>query len=110
MKNLESTTEGVWIELLSVQLTTDQEALLLSQSEADRDAQQALMQQIKMQSETPAQAVDAALAQSKYLEVKPPLEEHDTYQLIAVNLSISENIIFGIINFRINGNHMQIRF
>ncbi len=106
MKNLQSTTEGVWIELKSVTLTEEQIDLMSSTKEDDQDAKIELSQLIKSQREVSAQEEDILIAQTKYNEVKSTLEETDVYQLISFNFFDNE----GILNCRVNGEHKQIRF
>jgi hypothetical protein len=107
MKNLQSTTEGTWIELNQVELTEEQIALLMS---TDEEAKIELINEIKSLRETVAQEEDAALAQAKYEEVKPALKETDTYQLISFDTAINEETLSGILNYRVNGEHKQTRF
>jgi hypothetical protein len=110
MKNLQSTIEGTWVELLPVELTENERTLLMSKNESDREAQATLIARIKSEREQPALQSDAGVAQAKYLQVKPTLEEGQTYQLIAMDASISEGNISGILNCRVNVEHKQIRF
>lgn len=106
MKNLQSTTEGTWIELKQVQLTEEQKTLLNSNDEANTEAVTALLAEIKSLREVVAQEEDSALAQVKYEEVKPTLKETDIYQLISFDITDNN----GILNCRVNGEHKQIRF
>jgi hypothetical protein len=110
MKNLQSIKEGTWVELKQVELTEEQTTLLLSKEESNKEAKQTLIQKIKTEIEQSALESDAELAQTKYEEIKPTLEEGQTYQLIGMNVSISEEKINGILNCRVNGDHKQIRF
>jgi hypothetical protein len=105
MKNLQSTTEGTWVELKQVQLTEEQKILLQSKEESDKEAIAALFAEIKALREVEAQEEDVVLAQAKYEEVKPILKETDVYQLISFNISNNT----GILNCRVNGEHKQIR-
>lgn len=111
MKNYQSTTEGTWIELLKVELTEEQKALLISTNEADRDAQKELRAQIKSEREGQVEEAKATELTTFYQGVKPELKEDDSYQLISADLSEKEESVFkGILNFRVNGEHKQIRF
>jgi hypothetical protein len=108
MKNLQSTTEGTWVELKQVELTEEQKTLLQSKKESDKEAIKALFAEIKALREVEAQEEDAVLAQAKYEAIKLSLKlkETDVYQLISFNISNNT----GILNYRINGEHKQIRF
>lgn len=110
MKNIQLTTEGIWIELVSVELTETEKNLLMSKEELDKEAKETLVEKIKSEREQPASKKDAEIAQKKYEEIKPILEEGQTYQLIAMNASINDGNISGILNCRVNGEHKQIRF
>lgn len=105
MKNLQSTIEGTWIELKSVPLTEEQKTLLSSTDSNDIQAIQTLLASIKSQREVEALEADATIAQSKYNEIKPSVDE---YQLIAMNIEIDS--MSGILNYREKGEHKQIRF
>lgn len=106
MKNLQSTVEGTWVELKQVQLTEEQKTLLNSNDEANREAIKALLAEIKSLREVAAPKKDATLAQEKYEEVKPTLKETDVYQLISFDITGNN----GILNYRVNGEHKQVRF
>lgn len=106
MKNLQLTTEGVWIELKEFSLTEEQINLMVSTKEEDQDAKIELLQLIKSQREVDAQEEDILIAQAKYNEIKSTLEETDIYQLISFNICDNK----GILNCRVNGEHKQIRF
>lgn len=110
MKNLQSTTEGTWLELVSVELTEVEKTLLMSKEESDKEAKEKLVEKIKSEIEKPASKEDTELVQKLYESIKPTLEKDQTYQLIAMNASIKEGHISGILNCRVNGEHKQIRF
>jgi len=111
MKNLQSTTEGTWIELLPVELTEAQLELIQSTKETDAESKSELIAEIK---ESRKGAVSSELTEklnTVYTSLKPELKEEDVYQLISADFSEkSENVFTGIINCRINGEHKQIRF
>jgi len=111
MKNYQSTTEGSWIELLKVELTDEQKALLTSTDEANIDAQKELREQIKAEKEGQVEEAKSTELNTFYQGIKPELEEKNTYQLISADLSEKEEGVFtGILNCRVNGVHKQIRF
>ena len=110
MKNLQSTTEGTWIQLNQVELTEEQKTLLMSINEKDTTAKTELLDEIRSLREGVAQQADVVLAQAKYEEVKSVLEGTGTYQLIAFDVTIDEGTLSGILNCRVNKEHKQIRF
>ena len=107
MKNLQSTSEGTWVELKPVTLTEEEIVLLTS---IDSQAKTDLMVEIKSKQEVPAIKLDKDLAVSKYNEIKPTLKEVDIYELIAMDVVMNEKTLLGILNCRVNGEHIQIRF
>ena len=110
MKNYQSTTEGSWIELLKVELTEEQKALLASTDEADRDAQKELREQIKAEREGEVEEAKAIKLTTFYESIKPEVDENDTYELISLDVSYKDDKPSGILNCLVNGKHKQIRF
>lgn len=58
-------------------------------------------------------AVDEAQAgvlNSLYSTIMPPLEENDTYSFISMDVTQEESAFWGILNCRVNGEHIQVRF
>ena len=108
MNNLFSTQEGIWLKRVSITLTEEQRTLLQSTDEADAEARTALITQ--MQATTPAEEGYAEIAQAVYLSNKPILKPTDVYQLIQADASVNGANAQGIINCRVNGEHIQIRF
>lgn len=109
MKNLKSTTEGVWVEIKPVTLTEEQKTLLTSQEESDKEAKAVLVTELTKKSEVTPDELTLALAIAKYNFLKPVVSETGTYELIGCNMSIGDKVT-GIINCRVNGEHKQIRF
>jgi hypothetical protein len=110
MKNIQSTTEGTWIELIQVKLTQSDRELIESNDESTAAAKATLMHEIKNRRETPLSEEDTEIANSVYAQHKPNLKESDQYQLISANISLNGNVGRGIINCRVNGEHIQVRF
>jgi hypothetical protein len=110
MKQYQSTVEGLWFEIKPVQLTEEQKALMLSQRPEDREAQITLRDEIKAQREVAVSKTVKAELDAFYESKKPVLKDGETYQLIAVNMSGEQKSYRGIINCRVNGEHIQIRF
>jgi hypothetical protein len=110
MKNYQSTTEGIWIEILPVQLTKEQKTLMMSTKEEDREAKKSLIESIKTQREGSVDTEKEDKLKVFYNSVKPELNQEDVYQLISIDISEKEDKFIGILNCRINGEHKQIRF
>lgn len=109
MKNIQSTIEGTWYEVVKVELTEAEKTLLASKDSNNEQAQQALRQDISNRSKQSIPSSEIQTAQSIYNQHKPVLEEGDTYQLISADIILGGDNN-GIINCRINGEHKQIRF
>lgn len=110
MKNFQSKEEGVWVELLSIQLTKEQKDLLRSTKEEDKETQQELSILIKSQRENIVNEEKIEVLNQFYNSIKPILKETDIYKLISVDLSEKQEKFIGILNYTINGEHKQIRF
>lgn len=110
MKTVRSTVETIWKEIVRVELTENELALIRSNSEEDKVARNALIDRVKSEQEVTLDEDSTILAQSIYEYNKPTLKENDTYQLIAVDIHLDGEVGKGIINCRINGEHKQVRF
>jgi t-SNARE complex subunit (syntaxin) len=110
MRNFQSTTEGTWIELLPVQLTEEQKTLMISTNKENEEAKQTLMETIRAQRESIVSSEKQEQLNSFYNLIKPEVGENDVYDFVSANLSKKESKISGILNFRVNGEHKQIRF
>ena len=110
MKNIQSTTEGTWIELASVEFTEAEQTLLISTKEEDLESKAELIAEIKTKREKALSTEEVETATSIYNSFKPALQESDEYQLISVDMTLSNETGTGIINCRVNGEHKQIRF
>ena len=106
MKHLQSTIEGTWIEIKQVEVTEAQKTLLASKDENDREAKKSLALELKEARESEAIAADVTKANAKYNEVKPTLKDTDVYELIMMSI-IGES---GVLNCRVNSEHLQVRF
>ena len=109
MRNIISNNEGTWKEFKRVELTTEQQTLLVSQKEEDKISKAELMATIKAQREVSVTSEDIVIFDALYNKVKPTLKAEDVYQLIAINIYYGEKT-FGILNCRVNAEHKQIRF
>lgn len=75
----------------------------------DKD-RKALMESIKEQSKVELDADKIADLEAFYEGKKPELKDGDDYQLIAIDLREAGDTYSGILNCRVNGEHIQIRF
>lgn len=111
MKNLQSIEEGKWVEIVSIKLTETELELLKSNNIVDVDAKKALTEKLQTEGKKSVSASIASKAKSKYNQIKPALKEEDVYQFIAAVFQYDEsNIVKGILDCRINEEHVQIRF
>jgi hypothetical protein len=111
MKNFQSTIEGVWIEQIAIQLTEAEKQLMVSQKEGDAVKKEALLKRLKKEKEKPITSEKSEALTSFYNVIKPNLKEADLYELIACNFLEDDTMTFsGILNYRLNDNHKQLRF
>ncbi len=110
MKNTSSIVEGVWIENKSINLTTNQLAVLTQESEVISPEKQAVIDLIAASQNLPVSEEATALVMTKYAEKKPKLKETDIYEFISADFSINGKNISGLINCRINEEQKQVRF
>ena len=110
MKTIQSTIETIWKEIVKVELTSEEKALMLSMNKEDEVAKKTLIDRIKSERELELDVETSAIAQSIYEANKPTLKSTDNYQLIAVDMQLEGEVGKGIINCRVNEEHRQIRF
>lgn len=111
MKQFQSTTEGVWIEKVAIQLTEAEKQLMASKKEEDAQEKQALFKRIKEEREQPTTVEKSDVLTAFYTGIKPQLKETDLYELIACDLNENGMGLYsGILNYRLNNNHKQLRF
>lgn len=110
MKTIQSTVETIWKEIVKVELTAEEKLLMRSFAEEDKVARTILMDRVRAERELPLDEESATAAQAIYEANKPVLKEGDTYQLISANMLMDGLIGKGIINCRVNNEHIQVRF
>jgi hypothetical protein len=109
MENFQSTIEGKWVKINSVEITEIEQELLKSTKEEDKVAKLEVIEAIKTKRFTNLTATKSKEFVTLYNIVKPVLKETDEYQLIAIDVCKTDRLS-GILNCRINGEHKQIRF
>jgi SAM-dependent MidA family methyltransferase len=111
MKNFQSTIEGVWIEQIAIQLTEAEKQLIRSQKKEDAQEKEVLFNRIKEEREQPTTLEKSDALTAFYTGIKPQLKETDVYQLISCDYcEKDENSYSGILNYRLNEDHQQLRF
>jgi hypothetical protein len=101
MKRYISQEEGVWKEILNPTITEEQHLILNGE---DQNSKLELIQSIR--SSSIQDVVDATELITLYNTYKPTLKNTDVYKLIDVNIFDNN----GLINCRVNEEHLQIRF
>jgi SAM-dependent MidA family methyltransferase len=111
MKNFQSTAEGFWIEQVAIQLTEAEKQLMVSQKEEDAQEKEVLFNRIKEEREQPTTLEKSDALTAFYTGIKPQLKETNVYQLISCDYcEKDENSYSGILNYRLNEDHQQLRF
>ena len=83
---------------------------MISTNKENEEAKQTLMETIRAQRESIVSSEKQEQLNSFYNLIKPEVGENDVYDFVSANLSKKESKISGILNFRVNGEHKQIRF
>lgn len=101
MKNYTSNQEGVWNKILNPVVTEENLVILKGTDSAEKTA---LIEFLKLSSSEVVE--DNTELVALYNSLKPELKETDSYFLISMNVCNNK----GILNYRLNGEHVQIRF
>jgi hypothetical protein len=109
MENFQSTIETQWAKINKVEITEIEQELIKSTKEEDRISKSELLETIKSKKFTTLNSTEKVEFVDLYNRVKPDLQENDEYQLISIDVN-KKDTLSGILNFRINGEHKQIRF
>lgn len=102
MKNL-SLINNIWIERINPNITDIERAILEDTTGTSTESKLVLINNIKARSVKVSEPEDAAIAQSIYDQQKI-----ENTQLISVDISLPSG--HGIINYKVNNEHKQIRF
>jgi hypothetical protein len=110
MKTYQSTTENIWHQIHRIVYNEQEKLILDSENEEDRDARKQIIELHKNEGKTLLPETES----QKYIEIynqqKPTLLETDKYVLLSIIVVEKSKKTSGIINYRINGEHKQIRF
>lgn len=99
MKTYQSTTEGAWVEVLPLPKIGNP----FSKREANEETPKREKAEVTSEKSTELS--------NFYTSIKPELKEGDTFQLIAMDIhEKGEGQFRGILNYRVNGKHEQLRF
>lgn len=110
MKTYQSTAENIWEEINRIIYSEQEQLILDSENEEDRDAKKQITELHKNE----GKKLLAENESQKFIEIynqqKPTLSETDKYVLLSIIVVEKGKKTTGIINYRINGEHKQIRF
>jgi phosphoribosylformylglycinamidine (FGAM) synthase-like enzyme len=107
MKRYRSIEVGKWYEVLEYHLTEEQKEILASKKAKDIKAKSELKKLIEENSKGEVDETKANELNDFYKSIKP---QDRNFKLISCDLVEDTDIYSGILNFRINGEHKQIRF
>lgn len=110
MKNYQSTQEGTWVEILNPDLTQEHKLMQELIEEGKHDAIKELQDAIRVQREGTVDSKKESELNALYQTHKPTIEEGVAYQLIAMEVFETKDGFGGILNCRVNGEHIQVRF
>lgn len=104
MKQIQSTNEGVFLEITRVPFT--EEELLEHGFSKDEINSSEFKNTGRIEK---LEVGDSAYSEF-YNTIKPELREGDSYEFISLDLIDDDGYFSGILNCRINGEHIQVRF
>jgi hypothetical protein len=110
MKTYQSKVENIWEQTHKIVYTEQEQLIIDSENEEDKVARKEIMELYKHKKRTPLNEIESARFIEVYKKNKPTLKETDKYELIAINVVENGKKTSGIINYRLNGEHKQIRF
>jgi hypothetical protein len=122
MKTLMMKKEGEWIEIKKPQLTQEENETLAGYSSKVKDVtdfknrpeptteEQAVIDKIRQSRFAEPSKKDKAVAEKLYNKHKPELKEEDVYDILSFTVHFRDDKTTGILNYRLNGIHKQIRF
>lgn len=110
MRQYQSKEEGVWSEIVAVALTEEQKNILSNRNQHPPQTVRAVLDVFRQQMLGPVHEEMSQLLTTFYNTKKPEINESDTYQLIAIDINEDQGDFTGILNCRVNGEHIQIRF
>lgn len=108
MKHLHSIEEEKFVELVKVELSKEEQDILFS--DASEEIKTPIYERIKNEREKTATKADIKTAISFYKKIKPVIEDDYTYELISFDVTFDSTKASGLLNYRINKEHKQIRF
>lgn len=109
MKKFNCTTEGHWLVINFEAVPSDLTERLM-ETGLSKDERLSTIAEIKALRESPASQAESLALNEIYESVKPNLEEGQTYSLISIDAHQVEDLYTGIINCRVNEEHVQVRF
>lgn len=110
MKNFEKIGDGAWTRNIVPVLTEAQRTLLTSKEEADAIAKAEVNAYIASNMRAEATAEEVTALDAAYEANKPVVKEGNTYSFIHCVISLKDDKATGLINCRVNGEHIQVRF
>lgn len=110
MKTLQSKIENNWIEIIPVNITSEELTILNSKDVLNIESKLVLQNKIMTDSKISANEADVIIANSLYNSIKPVLIESDVYELIEINLFINKEKTSGVLSYKLNDVYKQYKF
>ena len=108
-----STKETIWNEIVSANITEEENLILNSEDNSLKDLKFKTLLDIKSRQTLNLNKEDLIKIQSNYSELKKSLNilKEDTYKLISITMIIKDDTSYsGVLNYIINDKHNQLRF
>ena len=110
MKQFQSTSEQNWVQVMPISLSQQEKDLLFSKDKKNDENRDALIKDINTRRFSSVDAETLTKLNAFYTSIKPSIKEGETYELIAIDVFDNLGGFSGILNYRINKEHLQIRF
>jgi len=107
MKKIQSTIENQFYELREVVLTKEEKIILFSN---DFEAKKLLYRKIEELKKGELTQNEIDTYTQFYLSIKPVLNSNEIYDFVSLDLTDNNGTYVGILNYRVNEEHKQIRF
>lgn len=94
--------DNTWVELVQIELTAQEQSALANVSAENETARKQLLAELQDRAERPAIATDAQTLNDIYSQHKPA-----NATLISATVILPQRS--GVFNWRVNGEHVQVR-
>lgn len=102
--------QSSWKRIFKIELSQDQKLLLKSKDDLHFESKLALLAWIESESIKEVSSDEQLQLEELYESKKPAIQDGDFLDLISVETEFNGSTYRGILNYRLNGQHVQKRF